>query len=394
MQKGRSNMKVAFFSNYLNHHQLPFCLAMNRKTNGQFTFVATTPIPNFRVKLGYRDMNREYPFVLTTYDNKENAKRAMQIAVESDAIIIGSAPECYIRERIKHKKLTFEYSERIYKSGIPRGINIVKSLGSVIKHHTCYIHLPVYMLCASCYTARDFALSGAYIGKTYKWGYFPETHEYNIEDLLSIKGEGKTKSLLWVGRLIDWKHPDDAIKIAKELKDEGYEFQLNIIGQGPLMSSLQQQIHDLKLQDCVHMMGSMSPELVRKEMEKSNIYLFTSDFHEGWGAVLNESMNSACAVVASHAIGSAGFLIQDGKNGLIYKNGDMYDLHQKVKYLLDNTAGMNNIAKNAYLTIENTWNAEIAAERLIKLSESLLSTGKRNLYADGPCSKAKIFRKR
>ena len=49
-------------------------------------------------------------------------------------------------------------------------------------------------------------------------------------------------------------------------------------------------------------------------MEKSEIFLFTSDKGEGWGAVLNESMNSACAVVASHAIGSVPFLLKDGEN--------------------------------------------------------------------------------
>jgi hypothetical protein len=36
----------------------------------------------------------------------------------------------------------------------------------------------------------------------------------------------------------------------------------------------------------------MPPEEVRVHMEQSNIYLFTSDFGEGWGAVLNEAMNS------------------------------------------------------------------------------------------------------
>lgn len=51
----------------------------------------------------------------------------------------------------------------------------------------------------------------------------------------------------------------------------------------------------------------MKASEVRSYMEKADIYLFTSDFNEGWGAVLNESMNSGCAVVASHAIGSVPF---------------------------------------------------------------------------------------
>ena len=48
---------------------------------------------------------------------------------------------------------------------------------------------------------------------------------------------------------------------------------------------------------------------------------------EGWGAVLNEAMNSGCACIASHAIGSAGFLIEHGENGFVYRDGDMDDFY-------------------------------------------------------------------
>jgi len=67
-KKGAYSMQIAFFSNFLNHHQLPFCLAMDRLTGGQFTFVATTPVPQARLRMGYHDMNKGYPFALMNYD--------------------------------------------------------------------------------------------------------------------------------------------------------------------------------------------------------------------------------------------------------------------------------------------------------------------------------------
>lgn len=54
---------------------------------------------------------------------------------------------------------------------------------------------------------------------------------------------------------------------------------------------------------------------VREHMEDADIFLFTSDYNGGRGAVLNESMNSGCMVAASHAIGSVPFLLEDGKRG-------------------------------------------------------------------------------
>ena len=132
-------MKVAFFSNYLNHHQLPFCLAMDRLTDGQFTFVATTPVPKARLALGYHDMNKQ---------------------IESDVIITGSAPEIYTMMRIKEGKLTFRYSERIYKRGIWRMFS-PRGLYFMLKHHRKYRKDPLYMLCASAYTSFDYALTGS-----------------------------------------------------------------------------------------------------------------------------------------------------------------------------------------------------------------------------------------
>ena len=100
-------MKITFFSNFLNHHQLPFCLAMDKLTNGQFTFVATTPTQQEQLKLGYHDMNKQYPFVLTTYDSEENRAAAMALAMESDVIITGSAPEIYTQKRKKSRFLLY-----------------------------------------------------------------------------------------------------------------------------------------------------------------------------------------------------------------------------------------------------------------------------------------------
>lgn len=111
-------MKVTFFSNFLNHHQLPFCLAMDKLTNHNFTFVATAKIPEERLRMGYADINEKYPFVLTTYGNSVKKKKAVQLGLNSDLVIIGAASECYIRKRVKAGKITFKYSERLHKKGL------------------------------------------------------------------------------------------------------------------------------------------------------------------------------------------------------------------------------------------------------------------------------------
>lgn len=390
-------MKVTFFSNFLNHHQLPFCLAMDKLTEGQFTFVATTPVPQERLQMGYHDMNKQYPFVLTTYDSAENEREALALALDSDVIITGSAPEIYTKMRIEQHRLTFRYSERIFKGGLWH-LRTPRMIAGLMKHHTRYHKEPLYMLCASAYTPFDYGLAGAYHNKTFKWGYFPEVKRQDIDLLMQKKIAASPRglkhpcaSILWVARLIGWKHPDASILLAEKLKRNGYSFNLNIIGNGVMEQQLKDMIRDKNLGDCVHMLGAMSPEAVREHMEASDIFLFTSDFNEGWGAVLNESMNSACAVVASHAIGSVPFLIRDGENGLLYRNGDNDGLYERVTRLIDAPKLRERLGRNAYQTLADTWNAETAAERFLQLAQALLDGKSPDLFDEGPCSRAEIL---
>ena len=209
----------------------------------------------------------------------------------------------------------------------------------------------------------------------------------------SVGEEHSRISILWAGRLIGWKHPEAAVQLAASLKEKGYSFRMSMIGNGEMEMQLHDMIREKGLEDCVEMLGAMPPEEVRRHMEKADIYLFTSEFNEGWGAVLNESMNSGCAVVASHAIGSVPFLIKNGENGLIYENGNQLDLEKQVLRLLEDGAFRKKIAENAYETMINLWNAETAAERFLTLTEKLLKNENTDsLFLDGPCSKAAILK--
>ena len=43
------------------------------------------------------------------------------------------------------------------------------------------------MLCASAYTASDFAKFGCYKNKCFKWGYFPKFEVQNLNNIAEIK---------------------------------------------------------------------------------------------------------------------------------------------------------------------------------------------------------------
>lgn len=375
-------MKVTFISNYLNHHQIPFCLAMQRLCENNFYFISMEEMEEERKQMCWA-LEKNYEFEIKA---EENEAFVNELIKDSDVVIVGG--NLYIdkvRSRIEENKLTFHYSERILKKGIWQALspNIQRYM---LRDYTKYRKNKMYLLSASAYAPFDYSLFGAYKDKAYKWGYFPENKKQNIDKLLSEK---ELNSILWVARFIDWKHPEKALKLAKKLKNDGIEFKLRMIGNGVLEEKMKRLSKRYGLEKHVEFLGVMSPDEVRKHMEKSQIFLFTSDRGEGWGAVLNESMNSGCAVIADEHIGAAPYLVKDGQNGLLY-TGSVKELYNKTKYLLQNPEKSKEFGNNAYLTIDKEWNANAAAERLFEISKRLINNDQ-SAFEDGPCSKAEII---
>lgn len=232
--------------------------------------------------------------------------------------------------------------------------------------------------------------TGFYKGKCFKWGYFPQVKVHdNLEKLMANKGaQGQNQiSIVWAARLLPLKHPEYVIQVAKRLKKQSISFVMHLIGNGQLEEELHKNIIADGLEKEVIMHGAMSPDMVRMYMEQADIFLFTSDRQEGWGAVVNEAMNSACAVVASHAAGSVPFLIAHGENGLIFKSGDVDDLYNKVLFLINNPDRRKDIGLKAYKTMIQTWNAENCVNNLIELVDAI-EHSKDCSNICGPCSKA------
>ncbi len=373
---------ITFFSNFINEHQIPFCQAMYDKTNGNFRFVATEQISKERLNMKFVDKSDEFPFVVKSYENDEQYKKALDLGNSSDVVIIGSAPDVFIEERLKQNKLTFRYYERFFKQGKWRILD-PRVLRCRYLNDTRHRNKNLHMLCASAYTAPDCRFIFSYPNKTYKWGYFPPIKEYgDIDEVIKNK---RKNSILWVGRQIGWKHPENMIYLAEFLKKQGIDFRIEMVGQGPLENKLKKEISKRGLDDCIKMTGFVSPEEVRNKMERADIFVFTSDQNEGWGAVLNESMNSACAVVANRQIGSVPYLLENGENGLIY-NKSKKKMAECVKTLLTDSDKKKKLQENAYKALTDTWNAHCAAQRLLELIEDI-ENGKEPRYKDGPCSR-------
>ncbi len=383
-------MTVVFLTNFMTHHQTDFCNYMYEALNGDFHLVVMRPTELEQKNLGYRDLNYAYPYVTRVYESKESDEKALRLCREADVVIIGSASKKYIDERQRTGKMTFIYTERIFKKDFLRAFS-PRMIKSILLKYTKYRNYEQYYLCASAYTSHDINIYTHTPKKFFKWGYFPPFQEINdLSRVIFERRENPVPQILWVGRFISWKHSEYAITLAEALRQKGYKFKLKLIGNGELLDNSKETL-SAELNGFVEFCGAMPPEQVRKEMLRSDIFISTSDFNEGWGAVINEAMNSACAVVASHAMGSVPFLIDSNKNGLIFKSGDVDDLISNVIRLLDDRDLREAFGKAAYMTIADEWNADVATKRLLELMRAILL--KQDIsFEKGPCSIAPILK--
>ena len=350
--------KFVFISNYLNHHQIPFCNAMHQLLSGDFAFIQTEVMEQERIEMGW-DGKLRFPYLKKYY---EEPALCRELTASAKVVMFGgSDDESYIEGRLESGRPVIRCSERLYKTGQWKAVS-PRGLRKKYHDHTRYRKQPVYLLCAGAYVPCDFHLVGAYPGKMLKWGYFPETRQYDVSRLMEGKQPGR---ILWAARFLDWKHPELPLKTAAYLKEKGHSFHLDMVGGGAMEHDIRCLAEKLGLQDVVTLHGFCPPEQVRVMMEQADIYLATSDREEGWGAVINEAMNSGCAVVSSSMMGAVPYLIHHGENGMIYRDGSEKMLFQMAEKLLESREFCHRLGRNALQTITEEWNAEEAAKRLL-----------------------------
>lgn len=381
-------MKVTFVSNYINHHQIPLSNVLFRELGKDYTFIQTEKMEEERVLLGW-GLSSLPEYVRCSYKEPE---LCANLIMESDIVIWGGLEaEDMLEPRLQAGKPVIRYSERLYKEGQWKAIS-PRGLRKKYLDHTRYRKSPVYLLCAGAFVASDFHIIRAYPDKMFKWGYFPECMQYDVDALMAGK---VPEEILWAGRFIDCKRPQMVVAIVKELVRNGCKFHLTMLGDGELRPLVEQDIAKEGLQDYITLEGYKKPHEVREIMEKASIFLMTSNRIEGWGAVISESMNSGCVVVADRIEGSPLFLIEQGENGYWCHKPTPRSMADVIKKLLEDKALCDRLGRKAYETITGLWNAEVAGTRLLTMCECILRGEEpKNLWEEGPCSKAEVISER
>lgn len=359
------------FTNTYNPHMAPLADALHALIGKEFYFIAIETLDVERLKLGWCDKQVDYVKYYT--DEPELCQNLIDFA---DIVYFGANPHMfkYVKPRIYSNKITFFHMERILKHGLLQFFH-PKYTKYYIEQRIKPSYLKnVYFLACSYYLEGDLKAIGACTERVLRFGYFPALYTYDVDQILKnrkITGELK---ILCGGRLLKLKHIDNIIQAFSAVKCSLIEHRLflQIIGNGPEEEKLKDMVKKLQIENDVKFLGSLTPDRVREVMVESDIFIAASDKREGWGAVINEAMNSGCAVIASKEMGSVPSLVKDGYNGFVFQSRNRCELEHKMAMLCKDDDLRKRISLNAYYTILEEWNPNVASNRLLSLIQAIL----------------------
>jgi glycosyltransferase involved in cell wall biosynthesis len=110
--------------------------------------------------------------------------------------------------------------------------------------------------------------------------------------------------------------------------------QLKIAGRGPVEAELRQYVHQRGIQN-IEFMGFKSDESKQEFLRNSAFLILPSECYEQMPISILEAFACGKPVLAAE-LGSIPYIVEDGKNGLLYKVGNATDLANKADFLCAN----------------------------------------------------------
>lgn len=384
-------MRIAFFASGISPHISEMCDEIYKRIGDKFRFFATDKsIAQSMYVMGAGNLHKEKLYYFNVNESREYAEMSLEWARNAEVAIVGcSNCYCFIEERMRAGNgLTLKLKERLFKNGIVDYSD--EKLNYKIKNqYLKYADRNVYYLCAGTFTPIDFINIGIPYRKLIKWGYFPKKSICRYEDFTRVFDEKIT--FIWVGRFVREKLVMNVITTAEKLISKGYDIELRMIGYGEEEQQLRMYVKNKGLSARISFLGAKTEAEIRSELQKAHIFLMTSNYEEGWGAVLNEAMSEGCVPVTTFSAGASAWLLESGNCGVMFQYTDLSEMEAVTEYLLNHRKRLEIMSRNAYEQIQKTWNAQLAVERLWEWIRCYFTETDLPVYDYGPCGKIYLY---
>ncbi|PYJ57589.1 MAG: hypothetical protein DME82_02135 [Verrucomicrobia bacterium] len=184
--------------------------------------------------------------------------------------------------------------------------------------------------------------------------------------------------IISVGRLVEFKGFEHLIHACAELARRGFDFNCDIIGDGPLRDMLRLKVNSLNLSSRINLLGSLSQGAVLEKLQTADIFALASvtdaeGASDVFPTVIVEAMASARPVVSTRLAGIPELMI-DGETGLLVSPADTTALTEALQKLLCDRELRVRYGCAGRARIEQHFRIEHTVAPLLKLFQDAAST--------------------
>jgi glycosyltransferase involved in cell wall biosynthesis len=168
------------------------------------------------------------------------------------------------------------------------------------------------------------------------------------------------------GRLNPSKGHDDLIRAVAELRHQGIDAHLHIAGEDDTGGGYRQLLETLRselgLTENVKLLGAVSEETVRAELEAAHVFALAS-LEEPLGVAIMEAMAMKVPVVVTGA-GGVAELVDDGVDGLLTAPRDVHQMSEALLKVLRDPHLALQLSEAGRRKIETSFHSGVSAEVL------------------------------
>jgi glycosyltransferase involved in cell wall biosynthesis len=195
----------------------------------------------------------------------------------------------------------------------------------------------------------------------------------DLEPFLSIERAIKRQpngiSFLSCGELIPRKGTDVLIRAFSKAAQSCPHIRLEIVGDGPEKSRLQEQIPE-SLKNRIRFEGKVPFAARTGPFARSDVFIHPAR-HDGWGVVIQEALSAGLPVIATRQTGAAYDLLEPGKNGFLIEADDENELSQRILWFAQHQSeipGLGASARNGAKRLTPAW----GAAEIVRIATSVL----------------------
>lgn len=145
--------------------------------------------------------------------------------------------------------------------------------------------------------------------------------------------------------------------------------QLNMVGDGPLLSEAQAYVTSYKLKNDVHFLGSRTD--VDDILNQNDIFCLISNY-EGLPISIIEAMRAGIPIIASD-VGGVNELVQDGVNGFLIPRGNTSELVDKLKYILEHKKLIKSMGEASRKIYEEEYTAYRMNQKILSVYNEVIA---------------------